>query len=105
MTYDLDFSEDGLVEQPSIELLSGLGWNFVNCMDEQFPAGGRSELGRESRRDVLLLTKVENAIARLNPDLDAAARSAAVVELRRDRSALGTVQANAQLHRILLDGV
>ena len=44
MNYDLDFSEDGLVEHPSIELLRTLGWDFVNCMEEGFPSGGRSEL-------------------------------------------------------------
>ena len=80
MTYDLDFSEDGLVEQPSIELLETLGWDFVNCMEEAFPSVGRSELGRETRRDVLLLTRLEEAIQRLNPDLESAAVTATVEE-------------------------
>ena len=39
-------------------------------MDETFSTGARSELGRETRRDVLLLTRLEEAIQRLNPDLE-----------------------------------
>jgi len=105
LNYDLDFSEDGLVEQPSIELLETLGWDFVNCMGEVFPSGGRSELGRETRRDVLLLTRLEEAIQRLNPDLESAAVTATVEELRRDRSAVELVKANQEIHRLMLDGV
>ena len=105
MNYDLDFSEDGLVEHPSIELLRTLGWDFVNCMEEGFPSGGRSELGRETRRDVLLLTRLEEAIQRLNPDLESAAVTATVEELRRDRSTVELVKANQEIHRLMLDGV
>ena len=105
MSYNLDFSEDGLVEQPSVDLLSSLGWDFVNCMEEFFPPGGRSELGRDSRRDVLLLTRLEEAIRRLNPDLEPAAVSATVEELRRDRSVLELVKANQEIHRLIIDGV
>ena len=34
MTFNLDFSEDGLVEQPSIDLLESLGWNFMSCLED-----------------------------------------------------------------------
>lgn len=105
MTYNLDFSEDGLVEQPSIELLQTLGWEFVDCMEEAFPSGGRSELGRETRRDVLLFSRLEGAIRRLNPDLEEGGVAAAVRELRKDRTSVGLVRANQEIHRMLLDGV
>jgi type I restriction enzyme, R subunit len=105
MIYDLDFSEDSLVEQPSIKLLSDLGWDFVNCIEEVFPSSGRSKLGRETRRDVLLLTRLEEAIRRLNPGLESTGISAAVHELRKDRSSLQLVRANQEIHRLMIDGI
>jgi type I restriction enzyme R subunit len=105
LAIDLDFSEDGLVEQPSIDLLGKIGWGFLNCMNEVFPSNGRSELGRESRRDVLLLTRLEESIQRLNPDIESAAVIATVDELRRDRSAFDLIKANQKIHSYLLDGI
>ena len=34
------YTEDALVEQPTIALMRELGWTHVHCMNEVFGAGG-----------------------------------------------------------------
>jgi len=46
------FSEQALVEQAAIDVLTQLGYTCQNCYDETF--GEDSTLGRETPMDVLL---------------------------------------------------
>ena len=62
-----DYTEDNiLIEQPTIELLRGLGWETVNCYHETFPVGLS---GRETSTDVVLVPRLRAALKRLNPGL------------------------------------
>ncbi len=65
-----DYSEDALVEQPTIELFKELGWETANCFREF--ESGRSPLGRESKGDVVLVQRLRTALEKLNPSRNAA---------------------------------
>ena len=102
------YTEDQLVEQPAIGLFAELGWAVVCAEEEMFgapsphpsPTGrgsegeGRAALGRETRGEVVLVSRVRAALERLNagrmghPALPPEAITAAVDELTRDRSAM-----------------
>ncbi len=99
-----DFTEDHLVEQPAINLLnSELSWSYQYCYDEW--KSGQSDLAREAKRDVVLVSKLRPALTLFNPDLPTEAIDGAIDELTRDRSALSLVEANQQIYKLLKEGV
>ena len=98
------YTEDHLIEQPAIQLMEHeLGWDSVNAYDEW--AGGVSALGRETKREVVLVSRLRPVLEKLNPDLPAEALDAAVEELMRDRSALSLVEGNREIDKLLRGGV
>ncbi|WP_013627797.1 type I restriction endonuclease subunit R [Rubinisphaera brasiliensis] len=99
-----DFSEDTLVEQPTISLFAELGYETANCWQEKVGVG-QSSYGRETTQDVLLGHKLRSAIMRLNPDLNSDGVSLAIEELRKPRYAMSLVQANREVYKLLKEGV
>jgi len=97
------YTEDALIEQPSIQLLSTLGWQTVNAYHETF--GETGLLGREHAGEVVLFARLLPALARLNPGISPAVLRLAAEELARDRSALSPVEANRAVYQALKDGV
>ncbi len=61
------YTEEQLVEQPAIGLFAELGWATVSAMEESFGAAGT--LGRETKGEVVLVSRLRAALARLNPAL------------------------------------
>ena len=63
------FSEDAIVEQPVMDILSqDLAWEVANVYEgETFGASGT--IGRDSQADVLLKHRFLKAIKLLNPNL------------------------------------
>jgi hypothetical protein len=93
------FTEDHLVEQPAVQLMQHeLGWEVVNCYDEW--SGGVSQLGRDGKREVVLVSRLRPALQRLNPDLPVEAFEGAVEEICRDRTALSLAEANREIDRL-----
>ena len=97
------FSEDILIEQPSIQLLSALGWNTSNAYHETFGEAGL--LGRETSGEVILFARLLPALERLNPGLSREVLQLAAEELARDRSSLSPAEANRDVYRMLKGGV
>jgi type I restriction enzyme R subunit len=97
------YTEDQLVEQPAIGLFAALGWQTVAALEETFGPSGT--LQRETRAEVVLLARLQAALARLNPALPPAALTAAVDELTRDRSAMTLASANREIYHLLKEGV
>lgn len=97
------YTEDNLVERPAMELLHTMGWDTLNCYNEKFGKDGT--LGRETSSEVVLLRYLREALVRLNPKLDRDAIDIAVEELTKDRSAMSPVRANAEIYKLLKDGV
>jgi type I restriction enzyme R subunit len=80
------YSEDQLVEQPSIGLFAALGWQTISATEESFGEG--STLGRETKGEVVLSERLRAALTKLNPGLPAEAIQNAIDEIARDRSAM-----------------
>ena len=97
------YTEDQLVEQPAIGLFAELGWTTVLALEEVFGAGGT--LGRETPGEVVLVSRLRAALARLNPALPPEAITAAVDELTRDRSAMSLEAANREVYLLLKEGI
>jgi type I restriction enzyme R subunit len=97
------YTEDQLVEQPAIGLFSELGWETVSAMEETFGATGT--LLRETKGEVVLVSRLRTALVRLNPALPPEAMTAAVDELTRDRSAMSLEAANREVYLLLKEGI
>ena len=97
------YTEDQLVEQPAIGLFADLGWQTLSAMEETFGAAGT--LGRETRGEVVLSTRLRSALERLNPALPAEAINNAIDEISRDRSAMLLESANHEVYLILKEGI
>ncbi len=98
-----EYSENSLVEQPAIRLFAELGWETIDCMEEEFCLEGT--LGREHRGQVVLTRFLRPALEELNPQLPDAVLQAAVDALTRDRALLSRANANKEIYSLLKDGV
>jgi len=125
------YTEDQLVAQPAVGLFAELGWTTVSALEEVFgPAPselGRSRgdkthsspaksqslltssptvcLGRETKGEVVLVSRLRAALERLNPALPTEALTAAMDELTRDRSAMSLEAANREVYLLLKEGI
>ncbi len=97
------YTEDALVEQPAIALLSKLGWETVDAYGEF--QHGSSFLERETKAEVVLKSRLRAALLGINPDAPPEAIHAAIEELTRDRSVMDMTAANREIHRLIKDGV
>ncbi len=66
---------------------------------------GRAALGRETKGEVVLVSRLRAALQKLNPALPPEAITAAIDELTRDRSAMSLPAANREIYRHLKDGI
>jgi len=99
----MDYSEDSLIEQPTISLFSSLGWDAANCYEETFGSSGT--LGRETSHEVILVQRLMPTILKLNPNLPPEALLQALDELNRDRSLMSPAHANREVYKLLKEGV
>lgn len=94
------FSED-IVEHAGIEILKTLGWSFLPgpqiAPDGAFPA-------RQAFSDVVLLSRLETAVEKLNPTLPESVRSEAIRKLLTSETG-SLVEENRRIHRLLTEGV
>ena len=87
-------SEEAL-ELETIALFKKLGYTTANCYNEW--NSGTSNLGRETRSEVVLISKLQPALEKLNPHLPKPAINLAIDELIRDRNALTLANANREI--------
>ena len=97
------YTENQLVEQPAIGLFAELGWATVSALEEVFGKDGT--LGRETPSEVVLESRLQATLERLNPALPPEAITAAVDELTRDRSAMSLPAANREVYLLLKEGI
>ena len=61
------YTEHRLVEQPAIGLFAELGWTTMSALEETF--GTTGTLLRETKGEVVLVSRLRAALERLNPAL------------------------------------
>ncbi|MBT3968349.1 MAG: type I restriction endonuclease subunit R [Thiotrichales bacterium] len=98
----MKYTEDALVEQPAIQLFAELEWETLTCWEEAF--GPESDLGRNTRGDVVLFNRLRAVLERLNPAAPELALDEAIEALSRDRSAMSMIAANEQIYLLLREG-
>ena len=96
-------TEDELVEQPALRLLADLGWEVADGFEERLGTDGT--LGRDSQAEVVLVHRLQEAVARLNPGVPEAALGKAVDALVESRSTMDPTRANREVYRLLRNGV
>lgn len=94
---------EAALELETITLFQQLGYTTTNCYNEW--NSGTSTLGRETRSDVVLISKLRPALEKLNSHLPEQAINLAIDELTRDRSALTLASANREIYNLLKDRV
>ena len=102
------YTEHQLVEQPAIGLFAELGWAVAGPPPSAGVAGEPHDaglLGRETKGEVVLVSRLRAALERLNPTLSREAIATALDELARDRSAMLLEQANRQVYLLLKEGI
>ncbi len=98
-----EYTEDSLVEQPAIHLFAELGWQAADCFNEIF--GEQGSLGRKTSSEVVLVSRLQPVLERLNSSLPSEALQLAIEELTRDRSLMSMTHANREIFKLLKDGV
>jgi type I restriction enzyme R subunit len=94
---------EAALELSTIALFEKLGYTTANCYSEWI--SGTSNLGRETRSEVVLTSKLQPALEKLNPHLPKPAINLAIDELIRDRNALTLPSANREIYNLLKDRV
>jgi len=92
---------ESVVEQAALAWLESLGWSVKNGAEiaPGEPAAERADYGQ-----VILEQRLQDALARLNPDLPAEALEHAFRKFTRPEGADPTAR-NRNMHRLLVDGV
>ena len=103
MTPPAGYTEDALIERPAIALLAELGWQTVNAYHEF--DHGLSSLGRETKDEVALKSRLRVALLKLNPEAPLEAIHQAIEELTRERSRMSPAAANREVYHLLKNGV
>lgn len=101
---DGKYSEDALVERLAIELFDKLKWSVQNCFNE-FDENGKSSLGRETKADVVIVSKLKPVLRELNADVSETAIDEAIKILTADRSVMSMVAANREIYELLKSGI
>jgi type I restriction enzyme R subunit len=87
------------IEIMAIEELESLGYTYISGVDLSPDSGERQSYG-----DVLLMRRLKDALARLNPDIPADAIDSAVRRLSRIATS-DLIADNEEFHRLLVDGI
>lgn len=92
---------ENIIEQSAIEILQGLGWAYVNGR-EISPEGVFCE--RESFSQIVLVNRLRDAIARINPNIPLDAQEAALQKILRIASP-DLLHNNELFHKELVEKV
>ena len=98
-----DYSEYKLIEKPTMDLFTSLGWKTADCFNETFGVGG--SLGRDNRGDVVLVRRLKAAIERVNPQINNQAVETAIEQITVDRSRLAPAEANRAVYDLIKEGI
>ena len=92
---------ENIIEESAIEILQSQGWEYANGK-EISPEGLFCE--RENYQQIILINRLRNAIAKLNPDIPQDAQEAAVQKVLRI-SSTDLLFNNEEFHKFLVEKV
>ncbi|MDZ4807190.1 MAG: type I restriction endonuclease subunit R [Bacteroidota bacterium] len=92
---------ENIIEESAIEILQSQGWEYANGK-EISPEGLFCE--RENYSQIVLVNRLRNAIAKINPEIPLDAREAAVQKVLRIASP-DLLHNNEEFHRLLVEKV
>lgn len=95
------FNEDTLSEQPAIEQLKRLGYDYIH--GDQLDPELKEDCERASRRDVVLISRLKKKLAEINPHLTEESINKAVRRVTHIQ-AEGLMEANRIFHQDLISG-
>ena len=102
MSYE--YSEDGLIEQATQDVLEELGWQVVTAwQNESFGEDGL--LGRDNKSEVILSRYLLQALEKLNPDLPKTAYEQAVEQISQKVADKTLGRINKEKNDLLKNGV
>ena len=102
MSYE--YSEDGLVEAATEEVLRELGWEVVTAWRNE-TMGPRGLLGREQKSETLLARDLLTALEQLNPGLPPLVYLNAIDQLNQKFAGKTLARINQDKYKLLRDGV
>lgn len=102
MSYE--YSEDGLIEQATQDVLEELGWQVLTAwQNESFGPDGL--LGRENKSEVILTRYLLEALEKLNPDLPLTAYEQAIEQIAQKVADKKLGKINKEKYDLLRNGV
>lgn len=102
MSYE--YSEDGLIEQATQDVLEELGWQVVTAWkNESFGEDGL--LGRDNKLEVILSRYLLQALEKLNPDLPKTAYEQAIEQINQKVADKTLGRINKEKNDLLKNGV
>lgn len=102
MSYE--YSEDGLIEAATQEVLEELGWEVLTAWKKE-SFGPSSLLGRENKSEVILRKYLIPALQRLNPNLPETAYLQAVEQIEQKSADKTLARLNKEKYDLLKEGV
>ena len=102
MSYE--YSEDGMVEEATKDVLIELGWEVVTAWKKE-TFGKDGLLGRENRSEVILTRELSHALVTLNPGLPDTAYQQAIDIITQKTADKTLGKINQEKYKLLKDGV
>ncbi len=102
MSYE--YSEDGLVEAATQEVLEALGWRVVLAWKKE-TFGDDGLLGRANKSEIILKRHLLSALKKFNPNLPKLAYSHAILQIVEKSADKTLAQINQEKHALLTKGV
>lgn len=98
------YTEDKLVEKNAIKEFEKIDWKeHKNCYHEW--DSGVSDLGRDTKSDVILVERLKKALVKINKGIEEEAIIKVIEELTADRSKLSLLKANEEIYKLIKNGV
>jgi len=102
MSYE--YSEDGLIEQASQDVLQELGWQVLTAWQNE-TYGPDGLLGRDNKSEVILHRYLREALEKLNPALPPTAYEQAIERITQKVADQSIVRINKEKNDLLKNGV
>ncbi|SHM84069.1 type I restriction enzyme, R subunit [Cyclobacterium lianum] len=102
MSYE--YSEDGLIEEATQQVLEELGWQVVTAWKKE-KFGEEGLLGRDNKSEVILTRYLKQALIKLNPSLPPLAYEQAIEQIAQKVADQSAGKVNKEKYELLKNGV